>query len=129
MGARTYNLAFELSKSYGWAYGDTPTIVLTNRELPVDRSTVKFYSGDLNEFAEKQLKGKFKSVWVVGGASLAKDFLHAKLVNEIRVSVMPIILGDGLLLFDHIGLEQKLHLKDVNAYRSGVVEMVYEVAK
>ena len=30
MGSRTYELALELSKSYGWAYGDKPTIVITN---------------------------------------------------------------------------------------------------
>src|ERR1700760_3650853 len=41
MGSRTYELALELSKSYGWAYGDTPTIVLTHRNLPVARPHVE----------------------------------------------------------------------------------------
>src|SRR6187549_3302094 len=47
MGSRTYEHALELSKSYGWAYGDKPTIVLTNRKLPRERQNIQFYSGDL----------------------------------------------------------------------------------
>jgi hypothetical protein len=40
---------------------------------------------------------------------------------------MPVILGDGLLNFDHIGREQPLHLKNVTAYKSGMVELHYEI--
>src|ERR1041385_4378563 len=49
MGARTYEHALELSKSYGWAYGDKPTIVLTHRNLPVERPNIEIYSGDLDK--------------------------------------------------------------------------------
>src|ERR1700753_3004647 len=41
MGARTYEHALELSKNYGWAYGDKPTIVLSHRDLPVERPNVE----------------------------------------------------------------------------------------
>jgi len=129
MGARTYEHALELSKSYGWAYGDTPTIVLTHRNLPVERPTVEIYTGDLNELVNERLKPNYKNVWLVGGAMLAKDFIRLKLADEIRLSVMPIILGDGKLFFDHIGQEQSLHLKDVTAYKSGIVELCYEIRK
>src|SRR6266481_8562986 len=44
MGSRTYELALELSKSYGWAYGDKPTIVVTRRTLPIERQNIEFYS-------------------------------------------------------------------------------------
>src|ERR1700733_11079952 len=46
MGARTYEHALQLSASYGWAYGDTPTIVLTHHKPPVERPNVEMYSGD-----------------------------------------------------------------------------------
>lgn len=126
MGSRTYEHAFELSKSYGWAYGDNPTIVTTSRTLPVERSNIEFYSGDLNELV-RGLKEKYDNVWLVGGAILVRDFLRLKLVNEIRMSVLPIILGDGLLFFDQVGEEQSLNLKDVTAYKNGMVELCYEV--
>lgn len=129
MGSRTYEHAFELSKSYGWAYGDKPTIVVTNRNLPVDRQNIEFYSGDLNKLVNERLKPNYKNVWVVGGSMLTKDFTRLKLADEIRVSILPIILGDGLLFFDHIGQEQALHLKDTTVYKNGMVELCYEIVK
>jgi dihydrofolate reductase len=127
MGARTYEHALELSKSYGWAYGDVPTIVVTHRDLPVKRPNVEIFSGDLATLVNHRLKPHYKNVWMVGGAMLAKDFISLKLANEIRLSVMPVILGDGTLFFGHIAQEQALHLKDVIAYKSGMVELWYEI--
>lgn len=129
MGARTYELAMELAKSYGWAYGDTPTIVLTSKNLPTERPNIEFFSGDLHDFVQERLKPKYKNVWVVGGARLAKDFIRLKLADEIRVSILPIILGEGMPFFDQIGAERALHLKDVTAYKNGMVELWYEIKK
>jgi len=76
MGSRKYEHALELSKSYGWGYGNTPTIVVTSRILPADRQNI-----------------------------------------------------DGTPFFDHIEQEQALHLKDVIAYKNGMVELCYEIRK
>jgi len=129
MGSRTYEHALELSKSYGWAYGETPTIVVTNRNFPTDRYNIEFYSGDLRKLVNERLKPNYRNVWLVGGAALVKDFIRLKLADEIRLSVLPIILGDGTPFFDHIGQEQVLHLKDVTAYKTGMVELWYEIKK
>ncbi len=129
MGAKTYEHALELSRSYGWACGDTPTIVVSHRNLQVERENIKIYSGDLNKLINEQLNPYYKNVWVVGGATLIKDFIRLKLADEIRLSIIPIILGDGILFFDHVGLEQPVHLKDVTAYKNGIVELWYEIRK
>ena len=129
MGARTYEHALELSKTYGWAYGDTPTIVVSHKTLPIETQSVEIYSGHLHKLVEERLKPAYKNVWLAGGAMLVKDFIRLKLADEIRLSVLPIILGDGTLFFDHIGQEQALHLKDVTAYKSGMVELCYEIIK
>ena len=129
MGSRTYEHALELSRSYGWAYGDTPTIVITHRNLPIERQNIEIYSGDLDQLVNERLKPNYGNVWIVGGAMLAKDFIRLKLADEIRLSVMPIILGEGTLFFDHIGQEQALHLEDVTAYKSGIVELCYAIRK
>ena len=129
MGARTYEHAMELSKSYGWAYGDVPTIVVTHRNLPIERPNIELYSGDLKELVNKRLKTNYKNVWLVGGAILAKNFIRLKLADEIRLSVLPIILGEGLPFFNQVEQEQALHLKDVTAYKSGMVELWYEIRK
>ena len=126
MGSRTYEHALELSRSNGWAYGDTPTIVLTHRNLPVEKPNIEMYSGDLNKLVEERLTPNYKNVWLVGGPALAKDFIQANLADEIRVAILPIILGEGLPFFNHIGRELPLHLKDATAYKNGMVELSYE---
>ena len=127
MGARTYEHAFELSRDHGWPYGDTPTIVLTHRALPVDRKSIEFHAGDLRELVEEHLRPRFKNVWVVGGPDITRAFLQAGLVDEIRQNILPILLGDGVPFYDHVGREQALHLLDVKAYSSGLVELRYAV--
>jgi dihydrofolate reductase len=129
MGSQTYEHALELSKSYGWVYGDVPTIVLTHRKLPIDRQNIETYSGDLNKLVNGRLKPNYKNVWLVGGAKLIKDFIRLNLVDEIRQSILPIMLGDGTPFFDQIGQEQALHLKNVTAYKNGMVELCYEIRK
>jgi dihydrofolate reductase len=129
MGARTYEHALELSRSYGWPYGDIPTIVVTHRNLTIERQNIEIYSGDLTMLVNDRLKPTYKNVWVVGGAMLAKDFIRLKLADEIRQTILPIILGDGIPFFDKIGQEQTLHLKNVTAYKSGMVELWYQIRK
>lgn len=124
MGSQTYELALTL----GWPYGDVPTIVLTHRDLPADRENIEFYSGDLKKLVNDRLKPNYKNIWLVGGATLAKDFIRLKLADDIRLSIMPIILGDGTLFLDHIG-QQALHLKNVTAYKNGLAELWYEIRK
>ncbi len=125
MGSRTYEHAMVL----GWPYGDVPVIVLTNRDLTTDRENVEFYSGALDKLVNDRLKPNYRNIWLIGGAMLAKDFIRLKLADDIIISIMPVILGDGTLFFDYIGQEQRLHLKDVTAYKDGMVELWYEIKK
>lgn len=129
MGARTYEHALELSKLYGWAYGEVPTIVVTHRNLPINKPNIELYCGDLIQLVNEGLKLKYKNVWLVGGAMLAKDFMNLKLADEIRMSIIPVILGDGTPFFNHIAHEHMLYLKDAKAYKSGMVELCYEIRK
>ena len=125
IGSRTYENALRL----GWPYGDKPTFVLTNRELAAERTSVKFLSGDLGPLFERELKPAFSSIWVCGGATLVKALLQQGLVDEICMTVAPVIIGDGLSFFDRVGVELPLHLNDVKAYKSGMVELTYQVEK
>ncbi|MEM8909435.1 MAG: dihydrofolate reductase family protein [Bacteroidota bacterium] len=123
IGAKTYEHALNL----GWPYGDVPVIVVTKRALKSERKTVRFYSGELTTLVHDDLKPKYTKIWLAGGAILTKAFLRLKLADELIISMMPVILGDGTLFFDYIGQEQKLHLKDVKAYKNGMVELWYEI--
>ncbi len=125
MGSRTYEHALEL----GWPYGEVPVTVLTRRKLTTDRNNVEFYAGDPDKLVNEGLKPKYRNIWMVGGAMLTKDFLRRKLGDDIIISIMPVMLGGGTLFFDYIGQEQALHLKDVTAYKDGMVELWYEIKK
>jgi len=56
---------------------------------------------------------------------LCQSFLRLGLVDEIRLSIMPVLLGDGVRLFGNSSAETRWRLKDVVAYKTGVVELLY----
>ena len=128
MGSRTYEtaLGFE-AKGLGWSYGDKPTFVLTSRELPQTRNTVEFYWGDLAHFVNGRLRPTFRSIWFVGGSEVCAECVRLGLADEIRFSIMPILIGDGIPFFAKLDRDIALHLAEVKAYKSGIVELRYEV--
>jgi len=130
MGSRTYEtaLSFE-AKGLGWVYGDKPTFVLTSRALPRIRDTVEFYSGDLATLVDGRLRTAFRSIWVVGGGKVSGQCLCLGLADELRYSILPILIGDGLQFFEHLDQDVPLHLAEVKAYKSGMVGLCYEVRK
>jgi len=121
MGSRTYEHALEL----GWPYGDTPCVVLTRRQLQPARASVEFHSGEFKEVVDAKLAPRFRNVWLVGGAILSQRFLELGLVSEIRLTIAPVLLGDGLRFFGELEKEQKWSLKNVTAYKNGFVEVHY----
>jgi len=125
LGSRTYEHALEL----GWPYGDTPTVVVTRRKLSSTRKSVEFYSGDLKALVDEKLAPRYRNIWLVGGAMLSQRFLELGLVNEIRLTIAPILLGEGLRLFGSSPEEQRWDLKNVVAYKNGFVELSYSATK
>ncbi|MCA9796841.1 MAG: dihydrofolate reductase [Candidatus Eremiobacteraeota bacterium] len=124
MGSATYELALRL----GWVYGDKPTVVLTSRQLEATRESVSFRGGDLAEVL-KSLRSRYGNIWLVGGAQVAGECLRRGLADALRVSVLPVSLGDGVPLLGGREHEQPLHLKEVIGYENGVVGLWYEVVK
>ena len=128
MGSKTYELALSFeAKGFGWAYGDKPVFVLTSRELPRTRDTVEFYSGDLAQFVNERLRPAFRSIWFVGGGAVSGECLRLGLADEVRYSILPILIGDGIRFFEKLDRDVALHLAEVKAYKSGTVELRYQV--
>ena len=130
MGSRTYETALDFeAKGLGWSYGDKPTFVLTSRELPKTRNTVEFYSGDLELLVGEKLKTNFRSIWFVGGGEVSGECLRLGLADEVRYSIMPILIGDGISFFEGLHKDVALHLVEAKAYKSGMVALRYEVRR
>lgn len=130
MGSRTYETALDFeAKGLGWSYGDTPTFVLTHRALRKTRSTVEFYAGDLGRLVDERLKPAFGSIWFVGGGEVSGECLRRGLADEVRYSIVPVLIGDGRPFFDRLDKDVALHLLEATAYKSGMVALRYEVRK
>jgi dihydrofolate reductase len=130
MGSRTYETALNFeAKGYGWSYGDKPTFVLTHRELPRTRDTVEFYAGDLAHLVNERLRPAFRSIWFVGGGMVSGECLRLGLADEVRYSILPILIGEGIPFFEKLDRDVALHLTEVKAYKSGTVGLCYQVRK
>lgn len=108
MGRRTYDMADDPD-----AYADnyefqTPIFVLTSRppdHLPKqnDRLTFTFVTGGVEQaIAQAKAAAGDKDVTVVGGPSVFQQCLRLQLADELQVDIMPVLLGSGLRLFDHL---------------------------
>jgi dihydrofolate reductase len=128
MGSRTYETALDFErKGLGWAYGDTPTFVLTRRDLPKVRDTVQFYAGDLTQLVNERLRPAFRSIWVVGGGAVSAECLKLGLIDEVRYSMVPVAIGQGIPFFDGLDRDVGLHLLEIKAYTNGMIALRYEV--
>jgi dihydrofolate reductase len=128
MGSRTYERALKFEGSgMGWSYGDKPVFVLTHRALPKNRTTIEFYAGDLRHLVNERLKPSFRNIWLVGGPQVAVEFLRLGLAHEVRYSIVPIVIGDGISFFHGLNQDVALHLVESTAYTNGIVALRYEV--
>ena len=128
MGSRTYETAMSFeAQGFGWAYGDKPTFVLTRRELPRTRDSVEFYSGDLAQLVNGRLRPGFRSIWFAGGGMVSGECLRLGLADEVRYSILPILIGEGISFFEKLDRDVALRLVEVKAYKNGMVELRYEV--
>ncbi len=123
LGSRTYEHALQL----GWPYGDTPVVVVTTRKWPQasTRKSIEFYSGDLKTLVDDKLAPRYRNIWLVGGAMLSQRFLELGLIDEIKLTIAPVLLGEGLRLFGDSLKEKRWNLKNVIAYKNGFVELSY----
>ena len=128
MGSRTYETAllFE-GQGKGWSYGDKPTFVLTSRKLPRTRDTIEFYSGDLAELVNGRLRPTFRNIWFVGGGVVSAECLRLGLADNVSYSILPILIGEGIPFFEKLDRDIPLHLAEVKACKSGMVELRYEL--
>jgi len=130
MGSRTYEtaLGFE-AKGFGWSYGDKPIFVLTSRSLPRTRDSVEFFSGDLASLIRDGLKPRFSHIWIAGGGHVAGECLRLGLADEVSLSLLPVVIGDGIPFFGRLDRDVTLHLLEAKAYTSGIVSLRYQVRR
>ena len=106
------------------AYGERDIYVLTRTPRP-DSGKIKFYSGDLAELITNLKKQGGKNIFCDGGAETVSQFLQKELFDELVISIIPVLLGDGIKLFGKSFSEQKLKLTGCKTYEKGLAQLHY----
>lgn len=123
MGKKTYDQI----RSFGaWPYGELPTFVFTHGDLKTGgldliTSNQKEPRQLMIELAEQGLT----KAWLVGGGELASQFLKLDLLDELILSIHPILIGEGIALFGLEGQQNKMDLQDTKSFDSGLVQLTY----
>ncbi len=127
MGGRTYRQVFH-EWGEDWPYGDTPSWVFTSRaEEPPDGAHVEFTDRPVADvFGAMADAAGEKSIWVVGGRDLADQFVAAGLLDELIVTVAPLVLGDGIPFLSE-RIDAPMLLESSETLSSGMVELRYRV--
>lgn len=123
MGRRTFDVVLGFGGE--WPYGERPVLVTTHRPLPSAPASVQAVSGSIDELIAKALAAADgRDVYIDGGA-LIRQALDAELIDELIVTVIPMILGAGLPLFAGAQQRHALELVEHTAYEGGLISLRY----
>jgi dihydrofolate reductase len=123
MGKTTYDQVLTFGE---YPYQDKKSFVFT-RSGPNHDNNAEFVS-NVEEFVKNGFPGAGKNIWLVGGAKIIASFLKLGVVDEIIISVIPVLLGKGIHLFINICDETKLDLVKTEKYDQ-LVDLHYKVQK
>lgn len=110
-----------------WPYPSTPCWVFTRHEHSAPKGAdVTFVRGPVAEFVEDLRAGAGdKNVWIVGGGVLAAQFADAGALDEIIISIIPVVLGSGKAVLPMSRPTAPLELLSSHAMGRGIVELRY----
>lgn len=116
-----------------WPYRGKPCWVLSSRELPLpegDGVDVRIANAPVGElYSEMAAAAGDGVLWVVGGGSVASQFADAELLDEVHVTVVPVVLGVGKPLFERRLPNGPMQLTGTRTFRNGMVELRYGIRR
>ena len=128
-GSATYEFILGHEGAGGeWPYPGKPYWVLSSRDLPVpEGADVRVGAAEVADLhAEMLAAAGERNLWVVGGGDVASQFADAGLLDEVLVTVVPVVLGEGKPLFGRALPGGPLRLTGTTVFESGMVELRYE---
>jgi dihydrofolate reductase len=130
-GSTTYEFVLDhLDSAEAWPYMGKPYWTLSTRDLPVldgegvDLRIADAAVADLHDEIMAAAGGR--NVWLVGGGNVASQYADAGLLDEVLLTVVPVIIGDGKPLFDR-PLAEPMKLTGTSTYANGMAELRYEL--
>ena len=120
IGRNTYETALGFPE---WPYAGKRCIVLTHREAPSQHGE-QFFAGEPTALVEHLTLTGAQRLYVDGGAVI-RHFLAHELIDDMTISIVPTLLGQGIPLFGPEVPELRLQLQGSEAYASGLVQLRY----
>ncbi len=128
-GSVTYEFILgHISGGGSWPYAGKPCWVLSSRDLPVPEGEgvdVRIVDAKVPDLYDEMIAAAGdRNLWIVGGGNVASQFTEARLLDEVLVTVVPVILGGGKPLFER-GLPGPLQLLGAQPHANGMVQLSY----
>lgn len=124
LGRKTYDYVVNEIGTSHYENGDKNIYVLTRTARPKMGKTT-FYSGNPADLVTQLKTESGKGIYCDGGAEIIHELLQQDLIDELIVSIIPILLGDGIRLFKDHRPEQLLELMHTRTFDSGLVQLHY----
>lgn len=122
----TGHATYKQTKTFGeFAFPGKTNYIFSRSPQPPDSHPVTFISSDIVEFVRNLKNQNGKNIWLVGGGQINTVMLNAGLIDEMIVSIHPIILGEGLPLFAGKPKETKFKVTAQKTFESGLVQITY----
>ena len=123
MGRKTYD--WLMTQVDEFPHLDKTSYIITRTARSSNHKNLIFYNNDLIDLIHQLSKEQGRTIFIDGGAQIVNSLLEAELIDEMIISVIPIILGCGTRLFQEVYPEQKLQLIKSEAFKSGLVQLHY----
>lgn len=123
IGRKTYEKVIAMGFEYPHTDKDVYIITRTER---LSIGNFKFYTGELTQLVKSLKNQSGKNIYCDGGAEIANQLIQNDLVDEYIISVIPILLGDGIKLFKDGRPEQKIQLVSAKQFDKGLTQLHYK---
>lgn len=124
MGRKTYEKV--LSFPVDFPHKERDCYVLTKSKKGNDEN-VTFYNGNVKDLIDELMKKEGKNIFVDGGAGAVHALREQNLIDEYVISIIPVLLGNGIRLFKDTNHQQNLELVESQAFDTGLVQVKYKV--
>ena len=133
-GSTTYEFVLDhMGEGDDWPYAGKPYWVLSSRDLstpPDEQADVRIANAQVADLHEEMMAAAGdRNLWVIGGGNVASQFADAGLLDELLLTVVPVVLGEGKPLFDRPLPGGPMQLTGTRTFQSGMVELRYEIAR
>ncbi len=128
IGRKTYEPVLKSSAPFP-TYPGVKNYILSRTLKESSDKNVEIIREDVVEFVRKLKTEEGKGILVMGGGLLAKPLLEANLIDEVGVSIHPVLLGSGISLFHEMSYQIDLELIECKSFKNGCVSVTYRVKR